>query len=182
MQLFHANPCDSTPQNIYRLFHVMAPSSCSSNSPSFQPCVFGETGDQHQHFGRLCLKVAANMFPKKQHWCYKDSARKNVYSCTCLSHWLPDVRFVKPSFWEAVHTQFPNLQDWLVLQQWINGTSLSLWKCDLGLHSNMLYVDIRIPGSPWPRHVEGTVKIPSWCVYDGTARWPRTDGQFFGKV
>ncbi len=133
------------------LFHVMAPSSCSSNSPSFQPCVFGETGDQHQHFWRLCLKVGANMFPNKQHWCYKDSARKNVYSCTCLSHWLPDVRFVKPSFWEAVHTQFPNLQDWLVLQQWI-------------------------PGSPWPRH-EGTVKIPS-CVYDGTARWPRRDGQF----
>lgn len=38
----------------------------------------GETGDQHQHFGRLCLKVGANMFPNKQDWCYKDSAMKNV--------------------------------------------------------------------------------------------------------
>lgn len=74
MQSYHVNPCDSTAFFMSWLQVHAAPIR-----QAFSRSFLGETGDQHQHFGRLCLKVGANMFPNKEDWCYKDSARKNVY-------------------------------------------------------------------------------------------------------
>ena len=107
-----------------------------------------------------CQHVSKQTRLMLQRFC--ECEEKNRFICTCPSHWLPDVRYVKPSFREAVHTRFSNLQDWLVMQEWKNWTSSSLWKCNLGLLF-MLYVDIRIPKAffaPCWRHCEDTLMMP----------------------